>query len=359
MAIVADLRSKFLGQSDSDALVLFDPVHIRWACGFSGSNGILIITSDTVLLLTDGRYEIQAQEQTPDLVDVQIVQKVDDALASSIGRMGLAEVLIDDRTISHRRLLDIRDRLQSVSWRPCGAELDVMAASKDEPSLQKIRNAIQNVESALLEVTSRPVIGRTEAQLAAELQFEMIAGGAESVSFNPLVASGPNSAKPHARPTQRQITYGDVLLIDCGSIVDGFASDITRTFFVGQAQSKAREIYEIVLEANQLGIDNVRSGRKGADLDALIRRFFADVGLDKYYAHSLGHGVGMNVHEWPSLSGRADDVLPDRAVVTIEPGLYFPDQFGVRIEDMVYLPEESAPAITLTSVSKELQVLTR
>jgi Xaa-Pro aminopeptidase len=180
-------------------------------------------------------------------------------------------------------------------------------------------------------------------------------GGADRMAFDPIVASGPNAARPHARATNRVLQSGDVVLIDMGGVVNGYASDMTRTVVLGQPPQSFREVYGIVRDAQQRAIDAARAGIASDALDGVARSVIEAAGYGKMFPHSLGHGVGLQVHEWPPVSYRSDVPLPERAAITIEPGIYLPGAFGVRIEDVVVLRSDGCEPITQTS--KELLVL--
>jgi Xaa-Pro aminopeptidase len=186
----------------------------------------------------------------------------------------------------------------------------------------------------------------TERAIAAEIVYQHLKRGAERMAFDPIVASGPNGALPHARPTNRKLQRGDLVVIDMGGFVDGYASDMTRTVAIGSASDEACTHYTAVLEAQRRAIDTIHAGMTGAELDSTARHVLDDAGLGQYFTHSLGHGIGLQTHEWPRLSQRVEHVLPEGATVTIEPGVYMPDQHGIRIEDIVVVREEGCDNLT-------------
>jgi Xaa-Pro aminopeptidase len=188
--------------------------------------------------------------------------------------------------------------------------------------------------------------GVTEQEHAAEIVYRHLNYGAERMAFDPIVASGPQGAKPHARPTGRAVERGDLVVMDLGCVVDGYASDMTRTVGVGALDSKEREVCATVLKAQKAAIEAARSGMSSKALDGVAREIIEEAGLGDAFSHGLGHGLGLEVHEWPRLSYHVDDELPDRCVVTIEPGVYLGGEFGIRIEDIVVLSPDGAEVLT-------------
>jgi Xaa-Pro aminopeptidase len=223
---------------------------------------------------------------------------------------------------------------------------------KDADEIAAIERAVRAAEEALGATVARLQPGLTELAVAGLLESALRDAGSEGFAFPTIVAAGPRSALPHARSSVRRIERGDLLLIDFGAIVDGYCSDITRTFVMGRADDRQREIHGIVREANALAAAAVAPGMTGRDADAVARRYIESRGHGQEFGHSLGHGIGLEVHESPRLASSADAVLPSGAVVTIEPGIYLPDWGGVRIEDDVYL--DGSGSRILTSFTREL-----
>jgi Xaa-Pro aminopeptidase len=345
-----------LASLDADGLLLSALPNIRWACGFTGSNGLLLVTADAAQFVTDGRYREQARRE------------VDGAeiLISSEGLMrrlveadlldGLGEVVIqaDDVTVAAYRQL--REHCPSVDWRPESSVLRALVAQKEASEVDRIRRAQAVTEEVFDVILEELRPGRTEQEIAAEITYQHLRRGAEKMAFDPIVASGPNGAQPHARPTSRSLQAGDLVVLDMGAVLDGYASDMTRTVAVGDPSAAARTGYGVVLEAQRRALEAARAGMTARELDAVARSHIEDAGLGDYFAHGLGHGLGLEVHEWPRVSRTSDDELPVGACVTIEPGVYVPEEeYGVRIEDIVVLQEEGARNLTRTG--KELHVI--
>jgi Xaa-Pro aminopeptidase len=345
-----------LGDFDADAVLLSSLPNIRWACGFTGSNGLLLVTRDAAQFVTDGRYTVQAREEVNGA----------EVLISSEGLMkrlrgaglltSLEDVVVqaDDVTIAAYRQLE--ERCPAVTWHPESAVLTPLVGRKEASEIERIRSAQALTEEVFEEVVDDMKPGRTEQEIAAEITYQHLRRGAEKMAFDPIVASGPNGAHPHARPTSRPLERGDMVVVDMGAMVQGYASDMTRTVSIGTPSEAARDGYRVVLEAQRRALNAARAGMTARDLDRVARSFIDDAGLGEYFTHGLGHGVGLEVHEWPRVSHSSDDELPEGACVTIEPGVYVPEkQYGVRIEDIVVLQEGGAR--NLTRIDKELRVL--
>ncbi len=350
-AILQRLRAE-LG---ADALWITSLPHIRWACGFSGSNGILISRDDTAHFVSDGRYATQARAEVRGAeVHISGPDLIDHAADKDLLR-GCRRVVFESDDVTVSTLGKVEDAFPDVDWSGKRDLLTRIVASKDPEEVRRIRAAQEITDAVFERLLDWLGPGLTEKQIAAEIVYEHLKRGAERMSFEPIVASGPNSALPHARPSDRQVQRGDVLLLDFGCVVDGYASDMTRTVAMGNVDSEARHIYDIVLEAQMKAIEQARSGMASNTLDGLARSVIEQSGFGDAFSHGLGHGVGLQTHEWPRVSYSVEYPLPRDVVVSIEPGIYLPDRFGVRIEDLVVLRENGAEV--LTTASKEWTVL--
>ncbi len=336
------------------ALVSFLP-DIRWAVGFTGSHGLLAVTETEAHFLTDGRYMAQAatevREAQVHVPDGRLVEQVEAG-----GLFGEAErVVVQADHLTVAEWNDLAERFPTLTFEPVAGLLREAVASKTEAEIEAVGRA-QAVTEAVFDALL-PLIGPgvSEQHLAAEIVYQHLKLGAAAMAFEPIVASGPNGALPHARPSGRTFRPGDLVVIDMGGVVDGYASDMTRTVAVGEPDEAARRAYAVVLDAQEQAVAAVQAGASGQAVDAVARGVIEEAGLGEYFTHSLGHGVGLQVHEWPRLSHRADDTLPANAVVTVEPGVYLPERFGIRIEDMV-VAREGGPEV-LTRTPKSLLVL--
>jgi len=349
-----------------DALLVSAPVNVRYVTGFTGSSGLALISAQRDdgartgghRFITDFRYATQASQEVAEAFDREVVaDKPLDAVAACLGsaggRLGFEETGL---TVgAHRRL---GERL-SDGWRlvACEGIVEGLRAVKDAGELERIRAAAALADEALSSLLGEGIVGRSERDVATELELRMRKLGAEGASFEPIVAAGPHGALPHATPRD-QLIGGDVLVtIDWGAKLEGYCSDCTRTFATGaEISRRAREVYALVREAQELGLQAVRAGKTGREVDAVARAVIEQAGHGEHFGHGLGHGVGLDVHEAPRLSRTAGE-LPLRPgnVVTIEPGVYLPGELGVRIEDLVIVTEDGGEAVT--SIPKELTVI--
>lgn len=340
---------------DAEAVLLTFLPDIRWACGFTGSNGILIVGTDAAHFLSDGRYEAQAQREV-DGADIHIPEGnlFDYAAEHELlapGRTVLFQA--DHVTVSKREALG--EKFPDVCWSATSEFLVEAVAAKDPYEIEHVRAAQAITDDVFEGLRAYIEPGRTERAIAAEIVFQHLRRGAERMAFEPIVASGPNSSLPHARPTNRKLQPGDVVVIDMGGVVSGYASDMTRTLVIGDPGEEVRAHYQAVLDAQEQAIAAAHAGMTGKALDAVARTALDEAGLGTYFTHSLGHGIGLQTHEWPRLSQRVEHRLPEGATVTIEPGVYVPEQHGIRIEDIVVLRAEGCE--NLTTAPKELIVL--
>ena len=345
-----------LADLEADALLLTSLPDIRWACGFTGSNGLLVVGPASSHFVTDGRYTEQARAE----VDGPTVHIAENGLTDFLEAEGLLDpfqrVAFQADSVSVAKRDKLAEMHDSVQWVPVSQVLTGQVASKDESEVQSIRAAQSITESVFDEILSLLEPGKTEREVAAEIVYRHLKQGVDSMSFDPIVASGPNAARPHARPTDRTLRAGDMVVIDMGGIRAGYASDMTRTIALGDPGDAARHGYEAVLRAQSAALDAARAGMTGQELDAVARDVLEEEALDDCFTHGLGHGIGLQVHEWPRVSRTAEDELPQGACVTIEPGVYVPEEnYGVRIEDIVVLQDGGCENLTRTP--KELLTL--
>lgn len=351
-------------QAGADAALITNLVNVRYLTGFTGSNAALVLGADAAydLFSTDGRYVEQSKAQVPDLpllVGRASAQAVAAEIAAKIGTLAYE---------THCTSVDEADQLaaaaEGVRLISLGSAVEKLRTRKDDAEIELLRQAAAIADQALAELISAGGIvpGRAERDISIDLDFRMMRLGAEGPSFETIVATGPNSAIPHHRPGERILQSGDLIKIDFGATYRGYNSDMTRTYGVGSIADWQREIYEVVAHAQRAGSQALKIGSTGKDVDTVSRDIITDAGYGETFAHSLGHGVGLEVHEAPNLSQLATTKLEDRVCVTVEPGVYLAGRGGVRIEDTVVLIEDaSAEGRTrnelLTMTSKELVVL--
>lgn len=329
-----------------DLLLVSDPFDIRWLTGFTGSNALVVLATDGAApgaLLTDFRYVEQVAEQVDGAW--MIVQVTQELLGSGLGEHfdrfwpydGVPRIGFDDGSLTVSALERLRkslgDRAELVA---AGGLVEPLREIKDPGEAARLRSAAQLADRALTEVVARGLGGRTEAAVALDLEMTMRALGAQALSFRPIVAHGAHGALPHAEPRDVVIERGRLVTIDWGCELDGYCSDCTRTFAVGGGvEDEARAAYELVLRAQEESLAAVVPGAEGRDVDAVARGIIEQAGYGERFGHGLGHGVGLEVHEGPRLSRLSESTLAAGMVVTVEPGVYLPGRFGIRIEDLV------------------------
>jgi Xaa-Pro aminopeptidase len=352
----ADRLSERLADAGVDAVLITDLVNVRYLTGYTGSNGLALIGPDTRAFVTDFRYVEQAAEQVEASFDrvrasVDLLEAVKDALPPGELRLGFEEAHVSVREHARvRGLLPERVELVGVN-----GLVEGLRAVKENEEVAAIAAAAVLADAAFEQLIAGGLVGRTERELALELEFDMRRRGAEQPSFSPIVAAGAHGALPHASPRAVEVRRGELVVIDWGAQLDGYCSDCTRTVAAGEPGEHAREIYRLVLDAQMAGLDAVAPGADGRDVDAVARRLIEAAGHGEHFGHGLGHGVGLDVHEAPRLAQRSDSVLEAGNVVTVEPGVYLPGELGVRIEDLVLVTD--AGRQVLTHLSKELAVV--
>jgi len=341
----ADRVADLLGERDLDALVVTDLVNLRYLVGFTGSNGLGLIGAGRDgerRFVTDFRYLTQAAEEVDGAFGREIAnQDLLEALVSGLtpDRFGLSHLRVgfDDAHLSvkeHTRLAGMV--ADGVSLVAAGDLVEGLRAIKEPEEVTRIRAAAALVDDILGWVLERGLVGHTEREVAVALEHEMRLRGAQAPSFASVVASGAHSALPHAEPRDVAIAPDTLVTIDLGAQLDGYCSDCTRTFATGTLKGEERSVYELVLGAQRAGLEAVAPGPTGREVDAVARDVIAAAGHGEHFGHGLGHGVGLEVHEGPRLSRISGTVaLQAGHVVTVEPGVYLPGRFGVRIEDLV------------------------
>jgi len=337
-----------------DALLVTNLANVRYLSGFTGSAGVLLMSPARATLVTDGRYRTQAAEQlhrakVDDAIELSVgggqVQR--DALraavgASAITRLGLEA---DDVTWSAKRRW--ADAFAPAEPVPTSGLVEGLRRVKDEGELARMGQAAAIADAALREVLPMVDAGESEHAVALELDTAMRRRGAEDRAFETIVASGPNSAKPHARPGPRRMAAGDVVVIDFGAVFDGYRSDMTRTFFLGGAPAEPlARVFEVVARAQAAGLDAVRAGAATIEVDRACRGVIAEAGWADAFVHGTGHGVGLDIHEAPAVGPGATDILAPGVVVTVEPGIYLAGVGGVRIEDTVVVTDGACRSLT-------------
>src|SRR6516162_1064695 len=328
-------------------MLVTDLINVRYLSGFSGSNGALLVFADDrgPVLATDGRYRTQAAEQAPG-VEIAIERAVARHLVGRAADAGVAKLGFESNvvTVDGFDVLtgEVNQRAGSTELVRAAGTVEALREVKDAGELALLRLACEAADAALTDLVARGGLrpGRTEREVTRELESLMLDHGADAISFDTIVAAGPNSAIPHHRPTDAQLASGDFVKIDFGALVAGYHSDMTRTFVLGQAAPWQYDIYELVATAQRAGREALAPGEACKDVDAAARTVIADAGYGENFGHGLGHGVGLQIHEAPGISASSAATLQADSAVTVEPGVYLPDRGGVRIEDTLIVSEK-------------------
>lgn len=329
-----------LKEKKLDALLVSGLSNVRYLCGFSGSSGLLWVGLRGTIFFTDFRYQEQAKKEVGAQRRIIIKKSLleDFAALPEVRRTKRLGYEAGHLLCSQYEFL--RQRLSGVKLIPTDGLVEYLRRTKDPQELTRISRAAAIADRAFTAILKYLKPGRTEQQVANQLDYYLKYFGAEKPSFDSIVASGPNGALPHARPGERRLRKGDFIVLDFGAKYQGYCSDMTRTVLLGRPTDKHLKIYHLVQQAQQAGLEAVRAGQKGRDADLASREVIEEAGYGKYFGHSLGHGVGLEVHEGPRLSRLSEDTLAPGQVVTVEPGIYLPGWGGVRIEDLVAVTEK-------------------
>jgi Xaa-Pro aminopeptidase len=344
----ADRLEELLRESELDSIVVTNLVNVRYLTGYTGTNGAVVVGEGRRVFLTDFRYMTQAARQVDGFEVEQGRQDLlEDASAHASGRIGFEDHTMTVR--AHGRLSGfVGDGSELIA---AGRLVERLRAVKDAGELRAIRAAAALADEVLSEVPERGLAGRTERELAFEIETELRRRGAEP-SFPSIVAGGANGALPHHAPGDDPIARDTLVVVDMGARLDGYCSDCTRTFATGEIGEEASAVYQLVLETQVAALERVRAGEPCVEVDAFARDRIAEAGHGERFGHGLGHGVGLEVHEAPTLSRAGEGELRPGNVVTVEPGVYVPEEIGVRIEDLVVVTDDG-PEV-LSSFPKEL-----
>lgn len=338
------LRSR-LEAAGVEALLVTNLTNVRYLTGFSGSNGQVLLWNEGGTFLSDGRYAARAAALVQGAGIEIYPNRLTEKLAPLLERAGLSKVGVEAATMTLAERDDLSGRLEGASLVPTPGLVEDLRRTKDADEIALIREAIEIGDDAFEWIKDRLVPGATERGIKLDLEVHMRQTGADEVSFEPIVGSGPLSAHIHHTASDRAFEKGDLILLDFGSRRDGYCSDMTRTVVLGPSSEEQEQIYDLVLRAHLAGIDAVRPAASGKMVDRVARDVVEAAGHGERFAHGLGHGVGIDIHEAPRLAKTSEDDLRTGDVVTVEPGVYLPDWGGVRIEDCVLVTEEGREAL--------------
>jgi Xaa-Pro aminopeptidase len=327
----------------------------RYLTGFTGTAGVALITGEEAIFITDFRYVDQAKEQAQGFNVVQHTGPIGETIANELQRLGVKRLGFEQDHVTFATYRGYQERFTQSELVPVSGVVERLRMIKDSEELAIIRQAVDIVDHTYEHILKFIKPGMKEIEVANELEFHMRKQGASSSSFDIIVASGYRSALPHGVASDKVIEKGDFVTLDFGALYKGYISDMTRTFAMGEPSPKLKEIYDVCLQAQLLGVGNIKAGLTGKQSDALCRDYIASKGYGEYFGHSTGHGIGLDVHEGPGLSMKVDVTLEPGMVVTIEPGIYLSGIGGVRIEDDVVITETGNEI--LTKSTKELLII--
>ena len=335
-----------------DAILITDPYNIRYMSGFSGGEGYMFVTPEKKILYVDSRYTLWAKNESRGCDVVETGKEAYKELNDFAKKANINKIAVEGNHLKYNEFKEIKNKLAGYNLIPIDTELDNLRMIKSEEEIELIAKAERIGDEAFSYILNEIKPGVTEKEIALKLEFYMRSHGAERLSFEVIAASGLNSASPHAMPSDKIIEEGDFLTLDFGCVYNGYCSDMTRTIVVGKANERQKEIYNIVKEAQQAALDNIKAGMTGKEADSIARNIIASYGYADQFGHGLGHGIGLFIHEMPRLSVKGDIVLEPGMVVSVEPGIYIEGFGGVRIEDAVVIEENGVR--NLTKSTKEL-----
>lgn len=338
------------------AVIISQPLNRYYLSGFSGSAGTLFVTAHQAVLLTDSRYTERAAAEAPGFEIIKLEPDVATALPGLFAQAGVDRAGFESAHLTCAEYKTWAEKLGEAALVPTQGLVESIRAVKEEDELALIRKAVAIADAAYthLKQTIRP--GMTEKQIAWDLEVWMRTHGADGIAFDIIVASGPNGAMPHALASDREIGVGEPIVVDMGARVRGYHSDLTRTLYLGNGDGTFRQVYDIVLRAQQAAKARLAPGALGLEVDAAARGIITEAGYGEHFGHSLGHGVGLAVHEMPGLNPRLQDTLAPGHVVTVEPGIYLTGWGGVRIEDMALITEDGAEILTQADKDPFVQI---
>lgn len=343
---------RLLADFEGDAVIISESKNRYYYSGFTGTEATLLLTSDESYIFTDSRYHIQAKEQAEDFT---LVDSAKNSVADFINEKKLAHVGFEEETTSVRAYNSLTQKLEKCTVKGINQLIKNQRKIKDEQEIEYIKKAAEIADSAFLYILDEIKPEKTEKELALMLEFYMRKNGADGLSFDTIFASGLRSAMPHGVASDKKIEKGDLVTIDFGCTYKGYCSDMTRTIAVGSISDERRKIYEIVLKAQLAAKDAIRQGALASEIDSIARGIISEAGYGKNFGHGLGHSLGLDIHEFPSLSPKSEETLASGMLITDEPGIYVEGLGGVRIEDLLLVTDDGCD--NLTSSPKELIIL--
>lgn len=351
---VEGLRKR-MGKIGIDGFLIMAPENRRYISGFTGTAGIILITKKQRILFTDFRYVDQGAQEAPDFEIIKYQYPFLQTIKEVLKRLAIKEIGFESEFVTYNQFVELSKVLDGFRLLPQRGVIEELRMVKVSEEIACIREAARIADKGFNHILHKIKPGITEREVAIELEYYMASQGATGTSFATIVASGKRSSLPHGVASEKIIEKGDFVTLDFGCVYQGYCSDMTRTIVVGQPTARQKEIYNIVLQAQELGLASIEAGWGAKEIDEVSRNYIDSKGYGEYFGHGLGHSLGLNVHENPSLSPKDNTELLKNMVVTIEPGIYIPDWGGVRIEDLVVVLEDGYE--NLTNSAKELIIL--
>jgi Xaa-Pro aminopeptidase len=330
-----------------DGIIINNPENRRYLSKFSGSSGALLISADTAVIITDFRYWEQVAQEVSDFNLHKQGPNLWQSIISLIQELQWTKVGFEAGTLTYQEYQTLCSLAPThLQFVPLNDLVEQQRSVKDEQEIAILAKAAQITDGALAKTLSIIKPGLKERELALEFDYQLRLQGASGNSFTTIAISGERSALPHGVPSEKEIVKGDLVLIDCGALYNGYCADLTRTMVVGNATAEQKRLYQIVLHAQELALDYLKAGLVGADVDKVARQFLTQQGYGDKFGHGLGHSVGLNIHESPRLSITEQNRIPAGAVITVEPGVYLPGWGGIRIEDLVVVGQTGIRNLT-------------
>ncbi len=347
----------FFNNNTSAALIMSEE-NVCYFTSFHSSNGYLVVTSEKSYFLTDSRYIEAAQNKISSCDEIHLLKNMKEDIASLLKKLGVTTLHLESARTTVARYNEIANAIdfaETVCDGKLDSAIDEIRKIKTQSQVDAIIKAQRIAERAFEHILTFISTEKTEKEVALELEYFMLRNGADALSFETICVSGKNSSLPHGVPSDKKIENGDFVTMDYGATVDFYHSDMTRTVAVGEVSSKQAEVYETVLKSQLAGLDKIKAGVPCNEVDAVSRDIIKNAGYGEYFGHGLGHGVGVEIHELPTLNPSSKEILKAGHIVTVEPGIYLPGEFGVRIEDMALVTEDGS--VNLTKCEKKLIVL--
>lgn len=342
-----DKLCRLLSEAECDAFLINHPANLNYFTGYSGDSAYLLVSPEKSIFFTDGRYTTQAASEIPNRLDLVRINNFKDICLNIKQNPKIKHLGVDENQLSAGNWLTLEQEINPCELKAVSATLCRPRLHKDAAEIKLLRQAVAIAEQALNNSLFRLQSGTRESDLAAEIEYQIRLGGGDSAAFPLIVASGPRSALPHGVAADRRISPGDIVTIDFGACYKGYHSDQTCTFFLDEPKPEIKRVYNILYQAQKTGFAAISQNLNGQELDSIVRESIAATGFGKEFSHGTGHGIGLEIHEAPSISPKSKDGKLDPGMVfTIEPGCYFPGRWGIRIEDTYHLTDNGPEKLT-------------